>query len=485
MKLFVLGIDAASEEMLRAFEMPFVHKLFDSLKKEQINEDLISRGWVEAYTGQPATKTKGFYEFPLINNTYETSLSFNLKIIDESSNLLWKTLNEKNVSVGFMGVPTTFPVPHVDGFFVGGGGGGKSLDSTYNDGTMFYPDDIVKVLIKNKYVVDERVPSLLFDKKIFDLTLFFDKLIEMMDKRTLSFIDVYKQKPVDFGFLAYRAVATVAYLSMSEIERHIEGKPALSVDYLNELKRFFTALDLNIKKLFDSIGIDNTILISDHGITAYDSRVNFNFLLQKLGFQKNKTQTLSKSLIHKYKNLIPFNWRKKLKKNRVIESKVKKGLWFDQSNSLAFCRSEGDVAGIFVNDNKRFCGPVKESDIDKISLQICESINKSEEAQKYNLEAYVTKELFQGDKFKNLVPDILVSKPLNMKSMTTTTSQFYTKNKWFDKPIDLKEVKHDNWTGSKKPNAMFYFTPELESLIHQEDKKDLTLTYKIADRFFK
>lgn len=83
MELFVIGIDAASEEMLRAFDMPYVHKLLDSLEKEEIEEDLISRGWVEAYTGQPASKTKGFYEFPLLDNSYETSLSFNLNIIDQ------------------------------------------------------------------------------------------------------------------------------------------------------------------------------------------------------------------------------------------------------------------------------------------------------------------------------------------------------------------------------------------------------------------
>lgn len=485
MKLFVLGIDAASEEMLRAFDMPFVHELLDSLKKKDIVEDLISRGWVEAYTGEPATKTKGFYEFPLLNKTYDTSLSFNLNIIDKSTNLLWKTLNNKNVSVGFMGVPTTFPVPQVDGFFVAGGGGGKSLDSTYNDGTMFYPDEIVEVLLKNKYVVDERVPSLLFDKKIYDLTLFFDKLIEMMDRRTQSYIDVYKNKPVDFGFLAYRAVATVAYLSMSEIQRLIDGKTALNEEYLNELKRFFKALDINIKNLFDAIETDNKILISDHGITPYNSRVNFNYLLQKLGFQDKKVQSLSKSLIHKYKNLIPFNLRKKLKKSSFVESNVKKGLWFDQSTSIAFCRSEGDVAGIFINDNKRFNGPVDVLNIHKKALEICESINLSEEAKKYKLKAYQTKDLFDGDKYKDLMPDILVSKPLNMKSMTTTTSKFFTENSWFNKPIDLREVKHDNWTGSKKPNAMFYHSPELEELIRVEDKNDLTLTYKIADRFFK
>ena len=74
---------------------------------------------------------------------------------------------------------------------------------------------------------------------------------------------------------------------------------------------------------------------------------------------------------------------------------------------------------------------------------------------------------------------------MNMKSMTTTTSQFITKNNWFDRPINLREVKHDNWTGTKKPNAMFYISPSLEGLIENGDERNLTLTYKIADRFFK
>lgn len=485
MELFVLGIDAASEEMLKAFKMPFVHKLMDTLKREHIEEDLISRGWVEAYTGQSALKTKGFYEFPLLNNTYDTSLSFNLNIIDPESNLLWNTLNDKDVSVGFMGVPTTFPAPKINGFFVAGGGGGKSLDSTYNDDTMFYPESIVEHLVKNKYVVDERVPSLLFDKKIFDVTLFFDKLIQMMDRRTDSYIDVYKSNPVKFGFMAYRAVATVAYLSMSEIYRLIEGKEPLDESYLKELKRFFEALDLNIEKLFHNIDIQNVILISDHGITPYDSRINFNYLLQKLGYQVKKTQAPSKSLIHRFKFLIPYNLRKKLKKNKLIDSTVKKGLWFNPEKSIAFCRSEGDVAGIFINDKNRFNGPVLNTEIERTVSEICDAINSSVEAKQYNLKAYASKPDFAGEPYEKFVPDIMVSKPMNMKSMTTTTSQFITKNNWFDRPINLREVKHDNWTGTKKPNAMFYISPSLEGLIENGDERNLTLTYKIADRFFK
>lgn len=485
MELFVLGIDAASEEMLRAFDMPFTHKLLDTLHKEEINEDLISRGWVEAYTGQPASRTKGFYEFPLMDNSYDTSLSFNLNIIDKESNLLWDTLNKKNVSVGFMGVPTTFPAPKINGFFVAGGGGGKSLDSTYNDDTMFYPKAIVEHLVKNKYVVDERVPSLLFDKKIFNPTLFFDQLIAMMNRRTDSYIDIYDKYPTSFGFLAYRAVATVAYLSMSEIQRVIEGKEPLDNAYCEELKRFFTALDVNIQKLYENIDIQNIILISDHGISPYDSRVNFNFLLQKYGYQVKKSQTLSKNLIHRFKNLVPFNLRKKLKKNKLIESSVKKGLWFNPEKSIAFCRSEGDVAGIFINDKSRFNGPVSEGDIMKNVTEICNVINNSNEAKEFNLKAYSSRPAFAGEPYEKLIPDIFVSKPMNMKSMTTTTSQFITKNSWFDKPINLKEVKHDNWTGTKKPNALFFLTPSLHNFVKEDDERNLTLTYKIADRFFK
>lgn len=87
--------------------------------------------------------------------------------------------------------------------------------------------------------------------------------------------------------------------------------------------------------------------------------------------------------------------------------------------------------------------------------------------------------------YDDLIPDILVSKPLNIKSMTTVTSKFYTKNSWFDKPINLREVKHDNWTGTKKPNALFFLSHTLKDFINDDDERNLTLTYKIADRFFK
>jgi len=486
MELFVLGIDAASEEMLRAFDMPFVHNLLDSLKKKELNEDLISRGWVETYTGQHASRTKGFYEFPMIDKTYDWSISFNLNIIDKTSNLLWETLNKKDVSVGFMGVPTTYPVPKVEGFFVGGGGGGRALNSSFDDGKSCFPNEISKILDNNNYIIDERVPSLLFEKKIYEPTLFFDKLIEMMDRRTQSYIEIYKLKPVRFGFLAYRALATVAYLSMSEIQRFIDKESPLDKSYLNELKRFFAALDTNIEKIFDNINIQNVMLLSDHGMVAFDSTINFNFLLQKLGYQIKKSNTSKfRNYIYRHKDIIPYGLRQKLKKNKTLKSSVKRVLDFDVKETLAFSLSElGEVSGIFINDEIRFNGPVLEKDIQNKVAEICDSINNSPEAKRYKLHAFSSKDRFNGEKYESLIPNIIITKPLNTKSLTTTP-RLYTENAWFNKPLDLKNVRHDNWTGGKKANALFFITSELEKLVLEEDKNDLTLTYKIADRFFK
>ena len=158
-----------------------------------------------------------------------------------------------------------------------------------------------------------------------------------------------------FGFLAYRALATVAYLSMSEIQRVIDGRPALDEDYLKELKRFFSALDSNVKKLFDDVDIDNVVLLSDHGMVAFDSTINFNFLLQKLGYQSKKSpMSLIKNFIYRYKDLIPYSWRQNLKKSKTLKSNIKRVIGFKPEETEAFCISElGEVSGIFINDEKR------------------------------------------------------------------------------------------------------------------------------------
>src|SRR5690606_29596457 len=177
--------------------------------------------------------------------------------------------------------------------------------------------------------------------------------------------------------------------------------------------------------------------------------------------------------------------RKKLKKKKAIKSNFKRVIDFKPSRSAAFCKSElGEVSGVFINDEKRFNGPIAFEDIDSKVIEICNSINGSEEAKKYSLTAFPSKEHFQNETYQNLVPDILISKPLNIKSLSTT-SQLFVENTWFSRPIKLKDVKHDNWTGGKKSDALFYYSPELAEFIKKEDIRDLTLTYKIADRFFK
>src|SRR5690606_8305788 len=126
-----------------------------------------------------------------------------------------------------------------------------------------------------------------------------------------------------------------------------------------------------------------------------------------LGYQsKSSSKAFSKRLIYSYKHLIPYSWRKKLKKKKAIKSNFKRVIDFKPSRSAAFCKSElGEVSGVFINDEKRFNGPIAFEDIDSKVIEICNSINGSEEAKKYSLTAFPSKEHFQNETYQNLVPD--------------------------------------------------------------------------------
>ena len=78
-----------------------------------------------------------------------------------------------------MNVPTAFPAPEVNGFFVlRRGGGGPVLQAPTED--LCYPRDIHSYLMEMGYIVDERLGSMIAEKKIYDPTLFFQRYAQKM-----------------------------------------------------------------------------------------------------------------------------------------------------------------------------------------------------------------------------------------------------------------------------------------------------------------
>jgi predicted AlkP superfamily phosphohydrolase/phosphomutase len=127
MKLLTIGMDGVHADTFNRGWTPFIKSLIDGGHGLTLHEDLISRGWSEIMFGKHAYDTGALYEGPLMASSPKWSDKFKLEdvpAIGVDTKPIWQVLNERGYRVGIMNIPTTFPAPKVDGFFVSGGGGG-------------------------------------------------------------------------------------------------------------------------------------------------------------------------------------------------------------------------------------------------------------------------------------------------------------------------------------------------------------------------
>ena len=183
MKTLVIGMDGASIETFKRGWTPYIATLIEKGYQLDLMEDLLSRGWVEIFTGKHAIETGALYDIPLLNKSLDWTTKFNIEKIPgwaKEVKPIWQVLNERGYKVGIMNIPTTFPAPKVDGFFVSGGGGGaKVVQEATED--LCYPKDIANYLKGIGYIVDERMPDL-FAKKILTVNDVFKRFSKKKSK---------------------------------------------------------------------------------------------------------------------------------------------------------------------------------------------------------------------------------------------------------------------------------------------------------------
>ncbi len=488
MELLVLGIDAGVKRVFDSFDMPFLQKKLKEGNNIKTTEDIISRGWVKTYTGSSAEKNLGFYEYPVIDKKgFEWSKTYNQKHLKNSGTKpIWEDLSENQVSCGFMNVPTTSPAPkNVNGFFIAGGGGGKELKNGFDD-TICFPESYSEILTKNKYILDERVPSLVWEKGIKKYDQFFKKLIEMTEIRINTFIELHQKRQVQFGYLAIRSVVVTQFLAMSEIEKLIKDEKPINSDLSKNLKKFYSKLDKLFERLFETINPQNHIILSDHGMSILTERLCLNKFLAKKNFQKpTESQKYSKKLINDLKHFIPYSIRRKIKRSSSFKEYYMSMVPFDKNETKAFSR--GTVNGIFINDKKRFNGPVELKDVEQITEQIIESINKDKEFIERGITAVKFKLKHNPNtSFYDFLPDIFIENNRGLKFVEQGDKVFLSMEGFVNKPYKLTEVKDDNWTGVKDFETLLCVSDDLfnrsQDLIKQDN--DLTLVYNLIKRNF-
>ena len=470
MKQLIIGIDGGDESILSRMKMPFLNGLLQENHTEKFTEDLLSRGWVEILSGKYARDTKAFYMVPQCNGTPELKFKYSLTdlLSNEEVTPIWR-VPPTGSRVAMMNVPTTFPAQEVDGFFVSGAGGGvNKVDGIPPE--LCYPQSIVPLLEQSDYKIDIRFGT----AGITEIDGLFDQLCSMLEKRAEVFQQLFAENPVDFAFVCFRAPTVVQYLAMSEMCNYFaqqEGKKGFVHEATEKWKRGFErlylTLDTCIEKTLQCTSPEHWILTSDHGAVPYRYRLNIHRFLQDHGFQSYKT-----------------NWAKSC---RNLAAGVVKGrpIHKVRESVLVTAKAFGNwyFTGIMVNDERRFGGPIRESEVAGLTREICSTFNSTPEAKKYEMEARPYRSLYEGSKYCDRLPDVKIHCSDEI-FFSPFPGDFIRENPGYGPLPSIKGVKGGMHSGQKGRHPLFCCDKKTAAMIREDDALDLTLVHKLTERIF-
>ncbi len=442
MKVLMIGMDGVQIDTFQRGWTPFMESLVGSGQSLALEEDIMSRGWVEIFTGRHGTETGALYERPELDGSYRWTDRCSLEGIPglgESAKPLWQALNQRGYRVGIMNVPTTNPAPPIDGFFVSGGGGGRGVQQEVGE-EQCYPSCIKETLDAMGYIVDERLGSLLDEKGLYAPDSFFRRLEEKCEKRADCFLELSRTYSIDFGFIVFKSAMVMAEtLIVPELSRKRRGVQH-NAGLISACEHFYRRFDRIIERLVKQFSDYEVVLASDHGTDERTHDVNFNSVLDELGYQKSSLGKKGVSDgLKKLRNALPRTIVRRLKGSRQARKIVRAVTPFDPSRTRAFNITHHQSShGIFINDEKRFGGPVKSEEKFDLCRKIAADLNEHPVVRMRGMRAFLP-DIPEGV-FRDAYPDLYVKLPYGY-APSHECDAFVAEVEWRDEPIDLRTIR--------------------------------------------
>lgn len=409
MKLIVVGMDGASFQTVRRGYTPTIQRLLESGTPLNLQTDLYSRGWSEIMTGCHASTTGAAYDRPLCNGSKKWIEKFNLfSAIGYGSKFtgFWEKLKSKDIRVGIMNIPTTYPAPEVNGFFVSGGGGGAPVVSSPTP-EMCYPGEIRNDLLKFQYIVDERIGELYIERGLTTEIEILDRMKIKNERRTDAFIKLAEKFKIDVGFIVYKTSSVLVEGITVQHEAPYQNG-SIDNEKLTSIQHYYHHFDNQILKLYSLYPEATFLFVADHGMVRKEFTFNPNKLLEKYGYLTSAGGSIVKSTaISIAKRFVPFRIKKYLKRKTPLANMARDTLSFDGEASKAFCRTFGDWRyGIYLNDLQRFNGPISSKRKFNLIETILRELNNDDLIKKHKI-SFSARALEHPDWW----PDIIIDCP--------------------------------------------------------------------------
>lgn len=484
MKLLIYGIDGGDLAVMQKFPMPFLRSFLEENTSIELTSDLINRGWAEILTGKRGHETGAFYMAPLLDGTHRCSTSFSMAKLAGRSDIkpMWELFEENDLPYLIMNVPTTTPAPKVEkGYVIGSAGGGLNKINGIPESLVSNPN-LIPVLESHNYIVDIRIPNPDYEKTVDML----DDLVLMEERRTESFIDICKSRALEAGFLCNRGTTIVEYLARSDIESYEAYKTMEEFmprhqekSWIHKkLEEHFAMVDRQLERLYSELEPEHFIITADHGNCPHRYRANVTPFLEQTSYFIPK------------QSLPLINWLRKIKNRTVIKGvsdsvmkKVPTARDVFSNCNWRRTRAFGStyIPGIFINDQRRFGGPVREEAINNLVDEIVDKFNKLEFSERIGMEAKPYRRLLSGQESDKL-PDIKLHNSEGVFFDDSVKSLNFKNPFYGPVPKDLSLVKHAPFTGDKGQKPICVLSQKSAQLVEDCDVKDLTLVYRLTER---
>ncbi len=412
-KTIIIGLDGGDDLILKSLGLSTIHEISEKGLSKVLsrgNHSLAHAGWITLLTGAWGEQHGGFYRYPL-KRKYEFTSEIGTQTYYANPNLvpLWDLANKKGLSVGFLNVPTTFPAPSVEGFFLSGAGGGQIVK--WPEGA--YPHKLHKTLETFQYIVDIRLSKLKTKHLTFEE--YVKQLTEMEIRRKDVFLCLMKEYNPELGFVVFVGPDRIQHVLMANVERLQKGEPPISaLDF--SILEYYQTVDRCIREIWDSYSDYNMVIVSDHGFAPYRQKIDLNAMLEHHGFlvrppvKARKRQADFKALANKYiPEIVKPLARMATHSISPLEKKMLEGIAaFDWSQTIAF--NFRHTYGLFINTKDRFPnGIVSDADYPIIIRELIDLVNEVPE-----LKAETCRKNFLNSPFAHRLPDISISMPDDM-----------------------------------------------------------------------
>jgi hypothetical protein len=300
----------------------------------------------------------------------------------------------------------------------------------------------------------------------------------------------------DLAFHCFRITTEVQYLARAEIASCIQaikdaddaGSAYVAANSVHrKIIEHYQRLDESIREIFEELQPENYLFVADHSASIFEYEGNVDIWLEAKGYLHGE-------------NILEEYWRKISKLGRKLLNKllVEVGLAkppvlirrplskFSARKTKAFGTfyDTGNFAGIFINDQDRFGGDIKNTiEVDNLVNEICEKFNSDAQVIEHSMSARPYRRNFSGAKFQRLMPDIKIDKPDTIY-FSSRRPEFICPNpnlKTLQESLENIRYPH---TGLKGSDPLFVYSRSLEECIAEDDPNDLRLAYRMICRFF-